>query len=183
MDEQRRVVPTRRKPLGLPGTGNVQQADSDRVKARCRRRSDDLGRGYRITTEQEVTPTRLQIDRPTHGPLGYLLAPDARPGGRKRSEVHQLDALNRRTQVGLDHLPDGGLPDAARTSYEKQHVRNYRNLLGLLADRHHPRHRLLLAREAVGFTGVRPSGLRPFQAWVRTSSRATVIRRCCCRRR
>jgi hypothetical protein len=70
--------------------------------------------------------------------------------------VHQLDALNRRTQVGLDHLPDGGLPDAARTSYEKQHLRNYRNLLGLLADRHHPRHRLLLARNT-GRLGV-PAG-------------------------
>lgn len=72
-----------------------------------------------------VAPSHLQIDRSTHGPLGCLLAPDARPSVGKRCEVRQFDSLNRRTQVRLD-LPEGGLPGAPRTGFEKQHARDYR---------------------------------------------------------
>jgi hypothetical protein len=96
MRQQRGVISALRKTPGLCIRANVEQAHRDGLQPRRRGRSDHLGGRDRITGEQQVSPASLQFDSSAHSHLYRLLAPYPHHRFRRRDQIQQLDALNRR---------------------------------------------------------------------------------------
>jgi hypothetical protein len=91
------------------------------VDARCRRRREYLAGSLRVACQQQVPAIGLESRGAGDGALGHPLPPRHVRDRRHRTEVSELDAFDRRCEVGLDCVAGRGLARAARAGEEKQH--------------------------------------------------------------